>query len=237
MMNQLLFGESVEILEAEDRIWMKIKSCHDGYEGWITKRQVLPVDAPAVVPDSWMLKDHLATILIDGNKMNIPFAATLPSFKNGKGGFGGLQYECNQANAIPYTRLSKSTDTLNELIGHWINTPYLWGGRTLLGVDCSGFAQVIFKMMGISLLRDAWMQATGGEAIGFLQEATCGDLAFFDDATGKIVHVGILLNDHEIVHASEYSGRVRIDRIDNQGIVNADTAQRTHQLRIIKRYD
>ena len=91
----------------------------------------------------------------------------------------------------------------------------------------------MYKFLNISLLRDAHLQATQGEIVNFLQEAQCGDLAFFDDVDGKIVHVGILLSSQEIIHAS---GKVRIDKIDNQGIVNIETGIMTHQLRIIKRY-
>jgi cell wall-associated NlpC family hydrolase len=88
-------------------------------------------------------------------------------------------------------------------------------------------------MIGIDLLRDASHQSTQGNSVDFLQQAQCGDLAFFDDADGQIYHVGILLDSQEIVHAS---GKVRKDTIDSAGIVNRDTGQRTHQLRIIKRY-
>ena len=82
-------------------------------------------------------------------------------------------------------------------------------------------------------MRDAQQQATQGELVGFLQEAHCGDLAFFDNEEGEIIHVGILLNANKIIHAA---GKVRIDKIDNEGIVDADTGQRTQRLRIIKRY-
>ena len=114
-----------------------------------------------------------------------------------------------------------------------LHTAYVWGGRSAFGIDCSGFTQLVFKSFGIVLFRDAYQQATQGEVVGFLQEAKTGDLAFFDNAEGRITHVGMLINEHEIIHAS---GKVRIDRIDSQGIVNVDTNERTHQLRIIKRY-
>jgi cell wall-associated NlpC family hydrolase len=109
----------------------------------------------------------------------------------------------------------------------------LWGGRSVFGIDCSGFAQAVYEFLNIALLRDAKLQALHGEVVNFLQEARCGDLAFFDDETGEIIHVGILINEKEIIHAS---GKVRIDKIDNEGIVNTDTGERTHRLRIIKRY-
>jgi cell wall-associated NlpC family hydrolase len=109
----------------------------------------------------------------------------------------------------------------------------LWGGRSVFGIDCSGLTQAVYKFLNIQLLRDANQQATQGELVNFLQEARCGDLAFFDNEEGQIIHVGILLNNQEILHTS---GKVRIDKIDNAGIINAETGERTQNLRIIKRY-
>ena len=121
---------------------------------------------------------------------------------------------------------------LKDIAMLFLNTAYLWGGRSIFGVDCSGFCQTVFRFIGIPLLRDAYQQASQGEAIGFLQEAKLGDLAFFDNEEGRITHVGMLLDQETIIHAS---GRVRIDTIDHQGIVNVDTGLCTHKLRIIKR--
>ena len=113
----------------------------------------------------------------------------------------------------------------------YMGVPYLWGGRSVFGTDCSGFVQQVYKMAGAWLPRDAYMQADVGEPVGFLAEAQPGDLAFFDEG-GIITHVGMMLNDHQIIHAS---GRVRIDAIDSYGIIDGDTGGRTHALRIIKR--
>jgi len=113
-----------------------------------------------------------------------------------------------------------------------MNTPYLWGGRSLYGIDCSGFTQQVFGYFNVQLQRDAYQQAEMGTDIGFLAESQCGDLAYFDNKEGKITHVGILLNENTIIHAS---GRVRIDYIDQAGILNRQTGERTHQLRIVKR--
>ena len=101
-----------------------------------------------------------------------------------------------------------------------------------MGVDCSGFVQVNYKMMGIDLSRDAWQQAQQGKTVKKLKESLCGDLVFFDDKE-EIVHVGILLSSDQLIHAS---GKVRIDAIDKKGIINSDTGKRTHYLRSIKRY-
>jgi cell wall-associated NlpC family hydrolase len=116
----------------------------------------------------------------------------------------------------------------------YLNAPYLWGGRSPFGVDCSGFTQMVYKMSGLPIRRDAWQQAEQGVTINLLEEALPGDLAFFDNAEGRITHVGILLPGNKIIHAS---GRVRIDKIDHHGIFNETQQKYTHKLRVIKRHD
>jgi cell wall-associated NlpC family hydrolase len=124
-------------------------------------------------------------------------------------------------------------ENIKEITLQYLDVPYLWGGKSKHGIDCSGFCQQVFKQFDIQLPRDAYQQAEFGEVVGFLQEAQCGDLAFFDNEEGRITHVGIMLNSLEIIHAS---GKVRIDKIDHQGIINSETGSRTHKLRIIKQY-
>lgn len=115
---------------------------------------------------------------------------------------------------------------------HFLNAPYLWGGRSLFGIDCSGFTQVVFKIHGKKLNRDASQQAKQGETVAFRSAALGGDLAFFDNEEGRITHVGIMLNNDQIIHAS---GKVRIDLIDDHGIIHKETGRYSHKLRIIKR--
>ena len=114
----------------------------------------------------------------------------------------------------------------------YLNAPYLWGGKTPFGIDCSGFTQMVYKLNGHRLKRDASQQATQGEALSFIEESEPGDLAFFDNAEGAITHVGIIMKDHYIIHAH---GKVRIDRIDHTGIFNYEKRTHTHKLRVIKR--
>jgi len=164
--------------------------------------------------------------------MFVPFGASLAAMKNGNMlwrkntvHFSGKIW--NPAEA------KHDAKTIKQVAYKYLNTTYLWGGRSVFGIDCSGFAQAVFKALNIHLLRDASQQATQGELISFIQQARCGDLAFFDDDEGNIIHVGILLNEYEIIHSA---GKVRIDKIDSQGIINTDTGLRTSKLRIIKRY-
>ncbi len=121
---------------------------------------------------------------------------------------------------------------IKQLTYRYLNTPYLWGGKSSVGIDCSGFTQQVFKILGIPLLRDAYQQATQGEAVNSLVEATCGDLAFFDNEQSRITHVGIMIDNKTIIHASGY---VRIDKIDEEGITHSITGKRTHKLWGVKR--
>ncbi|MFD2921465.1 NlpC/P60 family protein [Terrimonas rubra] len=232
MVNQLLFGEAVKILKAKNSTWIKVRSLYDDYEGWLTYHMIYPVKKSiAENPVHFVSTDLLAAITVKDVQMHIPAGSSLrvdapEALPEGERFpfFNGTVV--NTDNAVP------STELVLAYTKKWLNAPYMWGGRTPLGVDCSGFAQVIYKQMGIKLPRDAWQQAQGGQTIKKLKDATTGDLAFFDDKD-EIVHVGILLSPTDIIHAA---GKVRIDTIDKDGIINVDTGKRTHSLRAIKRF-
>ncbi len=223
---QLLFGEVCELLERAND-FIRIKLLYDKYEGWCQETQLEEVEQDTNINQSKLAGEWINKILFNDKPMYIPFGSTLPS--NGLLGkntiaFNGVSIDPKQNNL--------NEDLLKSLTSVFINTSYLWGGRSVFGIDCSGFTQIMYQCLNIPILRDASQQATEGDVVGFLEEVKCGDLAFFDNEAGKITHVGILLNAATIIHAS---GKVRKDTIDNFGIVSSDTGKRTHTLRMIKR--
>lgn len=232
MVSQLLFGESVIVLKTEGNLWVKIRSLHDGYEGWVTNTMLESVDEMiAKSANTFATTDMLSIISIDNGQMNIPVGSSLPFFDNGKGRLGNVDYSFS-GHYFKRDEQRPSGELVKQLSEKWLNAPYLWGGRTPLGVDCSGFVQVIFKLMGIDLPRDAWQQAQEGKTVKKFADLQPGDLAFFDNKE-DIVHVGILLGDGLVIHSS---GKVRIDGIDKKGITNKQTGSPNIRLRAIKRY-
>jgi len=175
--------------------------------------------------------DWVSKITISEQTMHVPFGSSLSFLKQETAIV--KKYLISHAGSAIYPGTYPVTiNAIKKLACIFVNTPYLWGGRSVFGVDCSGFTQVVFKCMTVPLLRDAHQQATQGETVQELEEVRCGDLAFFDNEAGRITHVGILFDSNTIIHAS---GKVRIDTIDKSGILNSETGQRTHKLRIIKR--
>ncbi len=205
---------------------------HDNYEGWMTNTLLEEVTAEEARTRSVHVTTELfSMVAINGMKMNLPLGSSLPALQDGKGKMGKLEYSF--AGKFEDRTKQKPGGPMIEALSHqWLNAPYCWGGRTIFGVDCSGFVQVNFKMMGIDIPRDAWQQAQDGNVVKKLKDAVTGDLAFFDDKE-EIVHVGILLGNDRIIHAS---GKVRIDTIDKKGILHTETGRRTHRLQAIRRF-
>jgi cell wall-associated NlpC family hydrolase len=233
MISQLLLAEAALILE-ETKDFIKLQGLYDGYEGWCQRIQLVIVDN---FTNNTLAQTYTAewinSISINNTPAHVPMGVPVLDGVNAQQLAAVLQIDYKKAAAWNTSEAKPVADAIRERALLFLNTPYLWGGRSVFGIDCSGFTQMVFRFFNIPLQRDAYLQATQGEVIGFLQEARCGDLAFFDNAEGRITHVGMLLNDHEIIHAW---GNVRIDKIDNAGILNAETGLRTHALRIIKRY-
>jgi hypothetical protein len=233
MVSQLLLAEAALILE-ESKDFIKLQCLNDGYEGWCQRSQLAITDAWDKNSQSGLFtSDWINTVLINNVPAHVPMGIPVLSAENAKNLSGVLRIDYSKVATWNTVNVKPEGAAIMQRAGQALNTPYLWGGRSVFGIDCSGFTQQVFRFFNIPLLRDAYLQAGQGEVVGFLQEARAGDLAFFDNAEGRITHVGILLNDHEIIHSS---GNVRIDKIDNVGIVSVDSGLRTHQLRIIKRY-
>lgn len=231
MSNQLLFGEAVKILKVRGELWLKVRSIHDNYEGWMTRTLLREVkEKEAARFPAFVTAAPVNTIHFEKMTVQVPVGSSLPAFSAGEGIVNDLHYKFD-GRSVSRNEQRPGAELIKQLTSQWLNAPYLWGGRTIFGVDCSGFVQVNYKMMGIDLPRDAWQQAQEGSAVKKLKDAVCGDLAFFDDKD-EIVHVGILLGNDQIIHAS---GKVRIDSIDKKGIVQTDTGKRTHSLRAIRR--
>lgn len=209
MVNQVLFGETAVVLDENEK-WFMIRLDHDHYEGWVDKKQM---------QESTAINEERRPVRVI---YELAEGRIMPC--------GALVRDSSQADK------SAGSD-MQTLISAFMGSPYLWGGRTFMGIDCSGFTQVVFRAIGKSLPRDAYQQAECGEAIAFIEECEAGDLAFFDNAEGRIIHVGIITGKDstgrlQIAHAS---GEVRLDYLDHHGIFNADKGIYSHNLRLLKR--
>lgn len=225
MVTQLLFGDHFSILEKQKK-WSKIRIAFDQYEGWVDNKQY------QIIPEQQFNTFHntpnqyltdLVDFAFDEQQLLTPLSigANLKALS---------LFNLHCEGQTHTGQLAKSQ--IIDLAFTYLNTPYLWGGKTPFGIDCSGFTQMVYKIAGHHLFRDAAQQVTQGEALSFIEESEPGDLAFFDNAEGKIIHVGIILENNFIIHAH---GKVRIDRLDHTGIFNVDTNLYSHQLRVIKK--
>lgn len=226
MSSQLLYGEHFKVLESRKK-WSRIRAAYDNFEGWIPNNQfkliaeetynnletLQPQKICSDVISHICTNDGMLLPILMGSMINAPellghtFEGSIHNGKNPK-------------------------DSLVDTAIMYIKAPFLSGGKTPFGIDCSGFAQMVYKINGYSLERTAEGQSKQGEALSFIEESEPGDLAFFDDNEGIIDHVGIILKDNYIIHVN---GLVRIDRIDHTGIFSSEEKRYTHQLRVIKK--
>lgn len=231
MISQLLFGDTFQILEVLDK-WSFIKCTFDNYEGWIDNKSISFLSEEMFLQlnstHEFITQNLSNTILNSRNeKIILPAGCTLPNFDINKNSFTIK----NNNYTLP-EGFKNDLEDIENLAKQFLHSPYLWGGKNPFGIDCSGFTQVIYKIKGIKIPRDAADQVKEGIIINFISEAKKGDLAFFDNNEGDITHVGIIISENEIIHAS---GKVRIDKLDQQGIYNKELNKYTHKLRVIKR--
>jgi gamma-D-glutamyl-L-lysine dipeptidyl-peptidase len=236
MVSQLLFGELFEILETSGS-WLNIRNLFDDYEGWIDAKQCKRLSQHEVEVIT-SFKTYIASDLVQliDNKTTkttfpILLGSALPGLIGTKMNIAAEDYEFDSDYVDPVK--PSDGNKIAEVSLQYLNAPYLWGGRTPFGIDCSGLTQIAMKICGLKIPRDAAQQALTGTTIDFITEALPGDLAFFENADYQIIHAGILLNDHSIIHAS---GFVRIDAIDHEGIFNTTAQRYTHKLKLLKRY-
>jgi hypothetical protein len=225
IVTQMLFGETAVVLAIE-RQWVKIKMHHDGYEGWVDEKQlqILSVEEQREwLENSIRLANDCQLVTKDWGVFPILKGALIAAQKEFR--FGKINFQRHDNSAY-----FEEKDVASIAMSY-LNAPYLWGGRTRSGIDCSGFTQMVFAFLGKEIPRDASQQINCGSAVLF-EDAKVGDLVFFQNDNGKIHHVGILLQQSKIIHAS---GRVRIDFLTKEGIVHDESKKLTHQLASIQR--
>jgi len=225
MVSQVLYGEYFKVLEQRKK-WSKIRLAFDKYEGWIDNKQykeILDTDYKTLNKTESLLTTDLVEFVQSNNNELLPITIGAEL-----SGLSLLGHSCDGNS----TSVKESKKNILNTAFLYLNAPYLWGGKTPFGIDCSGFTQMVYKLNGHKLLRDASQQATQGEVLSFIEESEPGDLAFFDNAEGEIIHVGIIMEDNYIIHAH---GKVRIDRLDHSGIYNTEIQLHTHKLRVIKK--
>jgi hypothetical protein len=235
MVSQVLFGEYVTMGEKKDD-FVAVQCGFDGYEGWVQASQLTSVADNQIRQPIGYLAAAIGDVAIDGRKCMIPFGAPVYEWQKAPAPlqFGNreLTYQLPEGAVWPVAGKPFTADTVLPIIELFLDTPYLWGGKSVFGTDCSGFVQQVLKLFSVKLLRDAYLQAEQGGAVSSLDEAAFGDLLFFQNEKGRVMHVGILLSENQIVHAS---GKVRIDTADTEGIINNETGEQTHRFHSIRR--
>jgi hypothetical protein len=232
---QLLYGEKAIILDNNNKGWVRICCAHDKYEGWCRQSQLTDITPKEFnKPTRHMSSSHNGRILFEDSGMAIPLGSELMGLKHGNLRAANT-YGYFKGKKLVAAKLIATETLLKEAILNYLHAPYLWGGRSASGLDCSGLTQMAFKLCNCPIPRDASQQVLKGEPVEFLETGKCGDLAFFGDKDDRIDHVGMLLDNQTIIHCTEVAGRVVIDRIDLEGIISVSMKRRTHKLRYVKR--
>lgn len=235
---QMLFGELCTILEQIPR-WNRIKLLSDGQEGWVDAKMIAPMNTEeekgyrAALKDAAMVAMPMAYAVSENNGQTIPLTAgtRLTNYKDGRFEVLGVGFRIDSSMVLT-TPHELNQGNLLQTVRFFINIPYLWGGKNALGMDCSGFTQVVMSLFGKSILRNAGEQVRQGLEVKKLKDVQAGDLVFFDHEDGKISHVGIAIDNNRVIHCS---GRVKVEKLDETGIFSAEQGVYTHHLAAIRR--
>ena len=255
---QILFGETFDVLEEKPR-WNRVKLHLDGQEGWVDSKMVTKMSPAeyksyheAYIGSSAIVAMPMAYAVSENNGQTIPLTAgtRLAKYQVTKDEvqkifFGRFEVLGVGFRIDPGMVIAESPDlneqNLLQAVRFFLNIPYLWGGKNAMGMDCSGFTQVIMSLFGKELKRNASEQATQGRKISDLSKVQAGDLVFFDkprttstqeEKEVHISHVGIAIDSERVIHCS---GRVKVEKLDSNGIFNAETGEYSHHLVAIRR--
>lgn len=232
MTSQLLFGEAALQLEDGPKGWIRVRNQFDQYEGWAATNQVTFIEEELYLePTEEYTSERSATATVSGHPMQLPMGCFLKGMRHGEMKWGKV-HTAYKGDPLRPDSNEITEKKIKDLAFKYLNTPYLWGGRSPYGIDCSGFVQSVFRLLGKALPRDAGQQAACGDLFSGDTPLRCGDMAFFHNEQQKITHVGLILSHFEIIHAS---GKVRVDKLDRTGIQNSDTGHYTHNLAMIRR--
>lgn len=245
MLTELLFGETVEVLEEAER-WMRVRNDADGMAGWVDFKMLTQMSdeesaayGEQLAKTTAFVRMPMAFAVSKNNHQTLPLTAgtRLPNYREGTFEVLGVPFSIDPSMVLTGP-MPLNRDSLIVLSRFFLNTPYLWGGKNALGMDCSGLTQVLMSLMGVQLLRNASQQATQGVEVPSLHEAQPCDLVFFDK-NGRVTHVGILLSQNTVLHCS---GRVKVEKIDEEGIISSENnalyqvGDHTHHLCGIRRF-
>ena len=232
MTSQLLFGEHFKILNIKHN-WALIEASFDSHKGWVDEKMITEIKLQTYnalnFDTPFVIKRKTVNLKLENMSIQQIYAgSTIPFFNRDSCRFSIESRHFETSEKLNNSDIKSISQEISDVSLLYCNSPYLWGGRTPFGIDCSGFTQIVYKICGIKLPRNAAQQSGYGKAVKNIRKSQIGDLGFFTKMQAdEITHTGILLNDNKIIHAS---GKVRIDKIDDKGIFNEEINAYSHRL-------